>query len=255
MDLIADSSSTRLNEKSHLIIERFRLAQNIPSNFTPVTFLADYTSQQYIYMDEVCIHSIGFPAKFYYEKGLKGYWKQFYPSDYAIINNIVFPANFRFLEKVPSERYSDYVFSHNYRIQNPKGECVMMLQRYSYLPGNTPGKPIGIIGVGFDITHFKNDLNIIHTIEKSIPHGNEIINDVLYKETYPVYNSAGTQRISKKELEILNYMADGLSSKQIASKLSISINTVNNHRKNLLQKTDCKNSAELLSLAAKHGLL
>ncbi len=52
--------------------------------------------------------------------------------------------------------------------------------------------------------------------------------------------------LSTREKEILAYIADGLSSKQIADKLSISINTVANHRKNMLLKMGAKSSAELV---------
>ncbi|HEX3165392.1 MAG TPA: LuxR C-terminal-related transcriptional regulator, partial [Chitinophagaceae bacterium] len=55
--------------------------------------------------------------------------------------------------------------------------------------------------------------------------------------------------------DVLKYLADGLSSKQIAGKLNISINTINNHRKKMLLKTNCKSSAELISYTAKHGIL
>ena len=61
--------------------------------------------------------------------------------------------------------------------------------------------------------------------------------------------------ITNREKEILMYLATGLSSKQIADKLKISINTISNHRKNMLSKTNCKSSAELMNYAAKHGLM
>lgn len=51
-----------------------------------------------------------------------------------------------------------------------------------------------------------------------------------------------------RETEILLYIADGTSSKQIAGELSISIQTVKNHRKNMLKKTKAKNCAELVRM-------
>jgi len=60
----------------------------------------------------------------------------------------------------------------------------------------------------------------------------------------PTYGNGLTHR----EKEILYCIAEGLSSKQIAGKLSISENTVANHRKNMLTKMGAKNSAQLLSI-------
>jgi DNA-binding CsgD family transcriptional regulator len=58
----------------------------------------------------------------------------------------------------------------------------------------------------------------------------------------------GTTDLTQREKEILNLIAQGMSSKQIADKLSISQNTVSNHRKNMLAKAGAKSSAELVSI-------
>ncbi len=52
--------------------------------------------------------------------------------------------------------------------------------------------------------------------------------------------------ITPKEKEILQLIADGLSSKEIARRLNISFYTVQTHRKNMLAKVGAKNTAELI---------
>lgn len=52
--------------------------------------------------------------------------------------------------------------------------------------------------------------------------------------------------VTSKEKEILALVASGLTTKEIAGKLSISHHTVETHRKNLLRKCGAKNSAELI---------
>ena len=52
--------------------------------------------------------------------------------------------------------------------------------------------------------------------------------------------------ITPKEKEILHLIAGGLSSKQIAERLSISFYTVQTHRKNMLAKMGVKNTPELI---------
>ena len=51
-----------------------------------------------------------------------------------------------------------------------------------------------------------------------------------------------------REKEVLNYISLGFSSKQIAERLYISINTVANHRRNMLHKKGASNSAELVKI-------
>ncbi|HEX8060738.1 MAG TPA: helix-turn-helix transcriptional regulator [Cyclobacteriaceae bacterium] len=52
--------------------------------------------------------------------------------------------------------------------------------------------------------------------------------------------------ITPKEREVLKFIADGLSSKEIARRMSISFYTVQTHRKNMLAKVGAKNTPELI---------
>jgi len=53
--------------------------------------------------------------------------------------------------------------------------------------------------------------------------------------------------LSSREIDVLKLLINGLSSKEIALKLNISINTVNSHRSSLLKKCHAKNVAELMN--------
>ncbi len=52
--------------------------------------------------------------------------------------------------------------------------------------------------------------------------------------------------LTKREIEILKYIADGKTSKLIGRVLFISKQTVDKHRKNMLKKTGYRNSMELV---------
>lgn len=67
--------------------------------------------------------------------------------------------------------------------------------------------------------------------------------------------SINTPVITRREKEVLHCIANGLTNKEIASKLFISQNTVDSHRKNLLLKFDVQNTAALITKAAKQGIL
>ncbi|MFN8353892.1 MAG: response regulator transcription factor [Spirosomataceae bacterium] len=56
-------------------------------------------------------------------------------------------------------------------------------------------------------------------------------------------------KLSKKERQILKFLADGLSSQEIADTLNLSVRTVSNHRANIIRKTKAKNTAELVKMA------
>lgn len=60
---------------------------------------------------------------------------------------------------------------------------------------------------------------------------------------------------SNRELEILKLIAAGLGSEQIADKLFLSVNTVNTHRRNVLNKTKTTNTHELVIELMEKGVL
>lgn len=61
--------------------------------------------------------------------------------------------------------------------------------------------------------------------------------------------------LSKRELEILKLVVDEESNQEIADKLFISIRTVETHKRNILDKTGCKNIAGLVMYAVERNLV
>lgn len=61
--------------------------------------------------------------------------------------------------------------------------------------------------------------------------------------------SSGSITITKREQEIIDMVALGLSSPQIADKLYISVRTVQTHRANIMKKLDVNNTAGLVRYA------
>ncbi len=61
--------------------------------------------------------------------------------------------------------------------------------------------------------------------------------------------------ITRREKEVLQLIAEGLTNAQIAEKLFISIPTVNTHRKSILEKFGVKNTATLIGKAIKMGVI
>ena len=61
--------------------------------------------------------------------------------------------------------------------------------------------------------------------------------------------------LSRREKEVLEHIAEGLTSPQIAEKLFISLHTVDTHRKNILTKFNVNNTAALIKLAVRLNLV
>lgn len=61
--------------------------------------------------------------------------------------------------------------------------------------------------------------------------------------------------LSKREVEVLNLIAQGFTNAEIAEKLFISKRTIETHRQNLLEKTHMKNTATLIKYAIQNGII
>ena len=64
----------------------------------------------------------------------------------------------------------------------------------------------------------------------------------------------GLNVLSRRELDIMKLIKEGLSSKEIALKLDLSLKTVETHRYNILKKLDLKNTAALVNYMNTYGL-
>ena len=62
-------------------------------------------------------------------------------------------------------------------------------------------------------------------------------------------------QFTSREKEILQLLAEGLSNKDIADVLYISVRTVIGHKSNMLAKTGCKSTISLLAYALKNKLI
>lgn len=61
--------------------------------------------------------------------------------------------------------------------------------------------------------------------------------------------------LTKRESEILELCAQGLSAKDISRRLDISINTVNSHKDNIFKKLGINSSLELVRWSIDHGII
>jgi DNA-binding NarL/FixJ family response regulator len=74
----------------------------------------------------------------------------------------------------------------------------------------------------------------------------------------PTPEAAGARKpndLSKRELEVLTLIAEGLTNAEIADKLFTSKRTIETHRQNIIEKTQAKNTAALIKYAVSQGLI
>lgn len=133
------------------------------------------------------------------------------------------------------------------RMQRSNGTMIPIQLQKVVLDTDSSGKPALMMGMIMDITcGGKKSPDFCSTI---------MFRDPLKGWTEIAAAGRPCSNLSNREKEILLLLSKGKSSKIIASELDISVNTVNNHRKNMLLKTKTGNIAGLLSHCISQGII
>jgi DNA-binding NarL/FixJ family response regulator len=63
------------------------------------------------------------------------------------------------------------------------------------------------------------------------------------------------QVLSQREFQVMGYLAAGMTNREIARLLSISVKTVDTHRGHVLKKLKLRNNSDITRFAIQHGLV
>ncbi len=85
----------------------------------------------------------------------------------------------------------------------------------------------------------------------------EVQSRIVIDDRGPRLARAGRSRVStltKREIEVLRYLARGMSKKEVAQTVHISVNTVNRHTSSLMNKLNIHDRVELTRFAIREGI-
>lgn len=114
------------------------------------------------------------------------------------------------------------------------------------------------LGVKGIVTKRCSQTEIIHAIE-SVAKSNRFFCNSILEIVMAPHEEAGQNceptDLSKREFEVLELIAKGFRTADIAEKLFVSIHTINSHRKNILKKLKLKSPAQLIVYAIESKLV
>jgi DNA-binding NarL/FixJ family response regulator len=82
-----------------------------------------------------------------------------------------------------------------------------------------------------------------------------VLEDYLRRGTTPVDADTPHGRLTGREREVLQLLAEGHSSKEVARSLGISVKTADTHRTNVMRKLDLHSLGELVRYAIRNNLI
>jgi DNA-binding CsgD family transcriptional regulator len=156
------------------------------------------------------------------------------------------------LSKISSKDITKYKVVYLQRLKHTSGVFKIILHQVRTLSISEDNKIQHVLAVHTDVTHL--NLNFDHNISfisETLPSFYTISTDSDYKLIELKLKALFT----KREKEIINYIARGLAAKEIANKLHLSLYTINTHKRNILQKSKCKNTAELITRCFREGVI
>ena len=237
-------------------IQLVRQAQSIPHQLLPfkgIIHVIDYTKRRHVGISGPLKEMIGYVPRDIMDNGLDFVIDIFQKDDFKIFNESIFTKIIEKLKEAPKKDHDNLLFSFNYRMKSPDGRWMHLYQQTCYVTDPVTKLPLYNIGVCTDISPLKKNNSMAFSIDKkNNGHGFFQSTNILTEYYYP---DPEESKLSKREKEVLGWLSEGYSSKQIAIKLNLSESTVIIHRKNMLKKTNTKNIAELISYAIKHGII
>lgn len=247
------SEEDRRIDNIEQVLHLNQIPQSLFDNCRPAIYLLDYTTGQYCIFSNSLQPLWGHQSQDFLNHGISFTLENYYPKELHLYNTEIFPDRLAILHQIPAGQHSQYIFSYNFQLKNRDGVLVNLLQRNCFIKSDQYGNPIMSFGVITNVNHFKSVSPIIQVVEKINSLDKDASAELIFKKSY--FPNKEDSLFSKREKEILPYLAAGHSSKEIAHKLFISEFTVINHRRNMMLKTGCLNVTQLVCFALTHCII
>jgi len=156
------------------------------------------------------------------------------------------------LNRIPTKDILHYKVAYVIRLRHAYGSYRTILQQSKTLTVSEDGKVQQVLGIHTDVSHLNMPIdNKISFIGDGRPSFFAIPTEEEFTPEHYDYSTLFTPR----EKEILSNIAKGKTFGEIAGILNLSPHTINTHKKNILRKTDCRNTTELIARCVRDGII
>lgn len=200
----------------------------------------------YLYISDSITDLTGYTPEEWRQSGLVFAYKHCHPLDLLMLPWLTYQTH-RALSKMTYEDKMRCLLSYDIRFRVKSGQYVRVLQHVHILELSPKGKPSILMFISSDITPYKTSM----LMNYSLTVNREGSSEVIFKGARHPEPSV----FSTRELEVLKLTSEGLTERDIAERLFISPETVKVHRRNMLNKTNMKNSVELVRYAYANSWL
>ena len=217
-----------------------------------VFFVCEVDTSRILYVSRSSQELNGYTSNRYVDGGMQFFASLIHPEDYPFVMESYVDLARHFENTMGVSNRETSGLTNEFRIRHDQGHWVWVevdLVILDLTTRNSIGKLFGTIK---NIEGKKKLGEVLAggSSNSSLHQGQEALRE-MKKPLNINLQTAPCGKITPRELEVLQLIAHGYSAKQIADKLYISIHTAINHRKNLIEKFNVKNTAELILQASK----
>ncbi len=206
--------------------------------------LFDISKREIVFYSLNFGQQLGYTRSDYEKDGQTFFMHKLHPDD-ALKLSLNSISIYKIFDNFSSEDKLNHKLVSEYRMLNAKNQYVRLIEQHQFIELDKTGQIWLLLGI-VDISPNQEEFNGIKTQIINFKTGKTIPWEIPQKIEY---------ELTKRELEILRLVKDGLLSKEISNLLSISLHTVNTHRQRFLEKLGANNSIEAVMFASRFGLL
>lgn len=212
---------------------KFEIMEQQPFLFpNQYLYVVDNRNLRTLFVSSQIQNVLGYSPKEFNFKVLSDY---VHGDDVKVMAGAVF-ATFKLLKNKGCEPFKT-ILTLEYRVRHANGHCVKIQRQSTPIDFSKTGNLLANLSICTDISAMNNETKVRYSLTGPGSEGFHVPEIERYKSE---------TKISKREQSILQQMAKGLSSIEIAEVLHIAKSTVDDHRRNMLRKTGFKNSIELV---------
>ena len=220
----------------------------------PCQFIFDYMRSEMIYFSPCVRDLLGIECNTLMgSNGIIKFMDLVNPNDFKVYNYQIFPKDIAYLHSSSLEDAKEIVFSNNFRMKQSNGLYKNLLMKKVFITDPKTREPLLELGSLTDISSFKKELSITHTIETM--QGGDGFSSYLKVVTEDYFPEMHANILSAREKEILSHLSMGTKRKEVGVKLFITDNTVANHIKTILRKTNSQNIREAIAICKMNGII
>ena len=228
------------------IIPKIELLQRLAEVERSIYAVYDMNMRSYLLKSEEQKKLFGLTESIDSHGEVEVHYQKIHPDDLHFVletDNMVY----RFFSELPPAEKKDYKLVYDFRTKNTEGVYMRYMHQSIVLELDKNGKSwLSLVITDLLSDRAANDkpqrkmINVktgkLHLFNDDNVEGSGVV-------------------LTKRETEILDLIARGYDSKHISDKLYISINTVNNHRQNIVRKTRTENTTQALLYAKRLGII